>query len=428
MSGRFGTDWPETRTVRRQIEEVTQQIETEKQEAVAKASRQYQASREQYAMLKEQLEGERRIANKLDQDLVQYNTLKQAAETNRELYDSVLQRFKELSVATGLKASNVRVLDHAGIPDQVDFPHIPYFAVVSVLLGLGLGVAGASLVESLDSSLRTPDDLASALELNCLGVIPQIEFSRTTGPAGSQPADPDAAMTRFRQLTGSPGWEAYRSLRTAIVYSTLQPPPRSIMVTSPLASDGKTFTSVNLAMALAQLGARVALVDLNLRDPGIATMFGWKDSVLGMSSYLTKDIGGSISDYVLETEIPNLSVIPAGRVPPNPPELIGSDRMFAALDELKEGFDVVLVDTPPVLEYTDAAVLSPMIDQAILVVRGGVSPRRAAQVCASQLRDVRANLLGAVINAVDMKDPDHAYRPGRNGARAGRRSPVGASS
>jgi capsular exopolysaccharide synthesis family protein len=250
-------------------------------------------------------------------------------------------------------------------------------------------------------------------------------------PGAPTVPDTDAAVRKLRHLTESSGWEAYRSLRTSLVYSTLQPPPRSIMVTSPLAGDGKTFTTVNLAVALAQLGARVAVVDLDLRDPGVAPMLGLSPNGRGMSSYLAMDVGRDVFNYIRETKIPNLSIVPAGRTPPNPPELIGSDRMFGALDVLKEGFDVVLIDTPPVLEYTDAVVLAPMVDQVIVVVRGGVTPKRATQVGTTQLRSVRANLLGAVINAADMRDPEYAYRPGRGGARSkrtGRRAPAGAGS
>ncbi len=308
------------------------------------------------------------------------------------------------------------MLDAAGIPKEVDFPNVPYSALVSVLLGLGLGVVCAFLVESLDNSLRTPDDLASAVELNCLGVIPRVDLPRSSKSRAGDTAELDETLQRLRHLTDSKDWEAYRSLRTAIVYSSLQPPPRSIMVTSPLSGDGRTFTSVNLAVALAQLGARVALIDLDLRNPQIAAILGLDEDEEeeGIGSYLSMDVGREVFNYIRETKIPNLSVIPAGRIPPNPPELIGSDRMFGALDVLKEGFDVILIDTPPVLDFTDAVVLAPMVDQTILVVKSGTTPRRATQVCVSELSYVRANVLGAVINDADMRDPDYAYRPGRN--------------
>jgi capsular exopolysaccharide synthesis family protein len=427
FSARFGTDWPEAKAVQRQIAEVTQQLATAKQRTLAEATTRYQASRELHGMLQEQLEQQKRLANKLDQDMIQYNTLKHAAETDRELYDSLSQRLKELSVATGLKSSNVRILDAAGVPSDVFYPRKPYYAVVSVLLGLGLGLAAAFLVESLDSTVRTTEDVEQALELPCLGVIPRLEESRKRQHGSNGTTQWSDAIKSFVELQESGGWEAYRSLRTAIVYSSQQPPPRSIMVSSPLAGEGRTFTVVSLGVALAQLGARIVLVDLDLRNPGIAAMLGLDNDSKGVSSFLSDGYAPDISSYIRQTSLPNLSVIPAGIVPPNPPELLGSDRMFGALETLKEGFDVVLVDTPPVLSYTDAVVLSQMVDQVIQLARGGETPKRALELGCRQLDGVRGKMLGGVINAADMRSPEYEYRPGgrRTSRRRNRRRSAG---
>jgi len=431
FSTRFGADWPAARSVRKQIDEVTEQLAAEKQRAVATVRKRYQASREQSTMLSEELDEQKRRANMLDQDLVQYNTLKQAAETDRELFDSLLQRVKELGVVTGLKSTNVRVLDAAAVPKEVHHPNKPYFAIVSLLLGLTLGLAAAFLIESLDQTVRSPEDVVRVLDLPCLGVIPGLEPSRSKrrGPAGHE--NWSEAIRHLIALQQSGGWEAYRSLRTAIVYSTENPTPRAIMVASPLAGEGRTFTVVNLGVALAQLGARVVLVDLDLRDPGIAATLDLDHGDEGMTSFLSEGQGHDVLSYVRETFVPNLSVVPAGIVPPNPPELIGSDRMLGALDTLKKGFDVVLFDTPPLLSYTDGVVLSLMVDQVILLARNASTPRRALERAGEQLEAVRDRVLGGVIDDADMRGSEYAYRPGsrrRSPRRQHQRSPQPARS
>jgi polysaccharide biosynthesis transport protein len=411
LTSQFGNEWPAVIQVKQQIEEVRLQLAQEKGETIRRAKSEYQVAVQHRQMLQAALERQKGQANRLNEDSIQYNILEREVETNKQLYDGLLQRLKEAGVASGMKASNILVVDNAETPSA---PYAPQRAA-DLALGLGLGlllaVGLAFLMEYMDNTLKTPDDLENIVGLPSLGAIPTMKslpkgssrlLAAKTGSNRSlaPPADNHA---RFRV------WEAYRSVRTSILLSHSGKPPKTILVTSAVPAEGKTTTVANLGVVLAQTGARTLLVDLDMRKPALAAMFGHQGAQ-GISSYLTGN--ADLSSQIRPTSYPNLFVLPSGVRPPNPAELIGSEKMQQGLKLLADYFKYIVIDSPPVLSVTDALLAAPEVDGVVMVVRGNATPKEAVRRGATHVLNVGGHILGAMINNVDMDTPEyvHFYR------------------
>ena len=272
------------------------------------------------------------------------------------------------------------------------------------MAGLLLGVAVAFVTEHVDDTLKTPDQVESFLSIPSLGLVPSIVGDgdqRTMAPSSLQ------SRSLLPQSDVTPRvWEAYRALRTSILLSHSGQPPRTMLVTSSFAKEGKTTTVLNTGIVLAQTGARTLLIDLDMRKPNLAKRLGVENGQ-GMSSFLSGN--ADLSSIIAKTAIPNLSCLAAGPTPPNPAELTGSDRMLAAVDLLKQHFKYIVIDSPPILSVTDPLVLSPRVDGVILVIKGGKTPKGAVQKASSLLQDVGAKVLGAIVNDVDVSSSEYYY-------------------
>jgi polysaccharide biosynthesis transport protein len=251
--------------------------------------------------------------------------------------------------------------------------------------------------------------------LPALGIVPSLQSmgGRYGYLAGSlKPGAQSKALVRQRpemvSLTASSSIiaEAYRSLRTALLLSTPGSPPKTIMVTSPKAKEGKTTTVCNLALSLAQSGKSVVIVDCDLRRPRIRKIFS-QNGHRGLSEYLTGQL--SLDEIIETSEVPNLCIVNAGTVPPNPCELLGSERMSEAIEVLRETFDLVLIDTPPLMSVTDPLMLAPLVDGVVLVTHGGKSPPEILDKARRSLEMVRSRVLGVVINNVNIHSGDYTY-------------------
>ncbi len=260
--------------------------------------------------------------------------------------------------------------------------------MTAVLIGLLLGIGAAVLVENLDDSVKTPEEVVD-MGLVALGTIPRIREGREAQSRLVTHGDPR-----------SPVAEAYRSLRTNIAFARAQSELRVIVLTSPGPSDGKSTTVANLAITFAQQGQRTLLIDADLRRAVLDKLFEVERSP-GLTDVLVGQ--AALTDVVRETEVPNLTVLGSGHFPPNPSELLGSTSMRSVLEQARQLYDVVLLDSPPLLAVTDAAVLSTIADGTILIVRMGTTAKSAVRRAKSQLEAVRAPLLGTVLNAVDFR-------------------------
>jgi exopolysaccharide transport family protein len=413
LSTQFGPSYPKVAQLNTQLKEIDAQILAETRKIAGKIRGQYMAALQRENMLHDALEKQKQEANKLNESAIQYSILKRDLETYRTLYEGLMQKMKEAGVSAGLKSNNFRIVDVARVPTAPIEPNIPRNLAFAFMLGLTSGVGLAFLLEGLDNTVRTTEQAQMISGFPPLGMI----------PLGSRTAREGANAKRLVIATSNTSKEAvelvtqvrpqsqmaesYRALRTSLLLSNLGAPPKVIMITSALPQEGKTTTSINCAVVLAQKGIRVLLIDADLRRPSIHKTLGMGprsglSNVLTGSATLEQTITGSAI-------LPNLSILPAGTPPPNPAELLASSNMRDVLEELRGQYDHIVVDTPPTLSVTDAVVLSPRADAIVLVIRSGHTTKQALRRSRDILTQVNAKVSGVLLNAVDLSSPDYYY-------------------
>ena len=410
LNTQFGPSYPKLAELNSQIKEVDIEIRAELKKVVASIRGQYMEALQREDMLHDALEKQKQEANKLNESAIEYSLLKRDVETNRQLYEGLLEKLKEAGVSAGLRSNNFRIVDVARVPNSPVEPNIPRNLAFGLLLGLTSGVGLAYLLEGLDNTVRTTEQAQMISGLPPLGMIPMGSRNLREN-SGSQRLVIAASREAVELITQvrpqSQMAESYRALRTSLLLSNLGAPPKVIMVTSALPQEGKTTTSINCAVVLAQKGVRVLLIDADLRRPSIHKTLG-----LGPRSGLSNVLTGSATLEQAITRppvLPNLSVLPAGTPPPNPAELLASTNMRDVLAELREQFDHIVIDTPPTLSVTDAVVLSPRTDAVVLVIRSGQTTKQALRRSRDVLLQVNAKVSGVLLNAVDLSSPDYYY-------------------
>jgi len=410
LNTQFGPSYPKLAQLNNQLKEIDSQIQAEMKKIVSKVRGTYMTALQRENMLRDALEKQKQEANKLNESAIEYNLLKRDSETYRTLYEGLLQKLKEAGVSAGLKSNNFRIVDGARPPSAPIEPNIPRNLGFAIVLGLASGVGLAFLLEGLDNTVRTTEQAQMISGLAPLGMIPLgSKFARE----GSNPkrlviASSKEAVELITQVRPqSQMAESYRALRTSLLLSNLGAPPKVIMVTSALPQEGKTTTSINTAVVLAQKGVRVLLVDADLRRPSIHKTLGMGPRS-GLSNVLT---GSATLEQAITTTaiLPNLYVLPAGTPPPNPAELLASSNMKDVLSQLREQYDHIVIDTPPSLSVTDAVVLSQRADAVVLVIRSGQTTKQALRRSRDILVRVNAKVVGVLLNAVDLTSPDYYY-------------------
>ena len=410
LSTQFGPSYPKLAQLNNQLKEIDSQLQAEMKKIASKVRGQYMTALQRENMLHDALEKQKQEANKLNESAIQYNLLKRDVETNRTLYEGLLEKLKQAGVSAGLKSNNFRIVDSARPPTGPIEPNIPRNLLFAGVLGLATGVGLAFLLDGLDNTVRTTEQAHLISGLAPLGMIPLGSKSAREGPnpkrlviASSKEAVELVTQVRPQSQMA----ESYRALRTSLLLSNLGAPPKVIMVTSALPQEGKSTTSINVAVVLAQKGVRVLLIDADLRRPSIHKTLG-----MGPRSGLSNVLTGSttLEQAITRTSIlPNLYVLPAGTPPPNPAELLASSNMRDVLAKLREEYDHIVVDTPPSLSVTDAVVLSPRADAVVLVIRSGQTTKQALRRARDILTQVNAKVVGVLLNAVDLSSPDYYY-------------------
>lgn len=394
----FTGEYPKLRRVRAQIEALRESLRTERQALVTTMRADFEAAEKQEALLTRALGEQKRVVSDLNQRSIDYKILKREVDTNRGIYNTLLQRLKEVEVAEGMKASNIHVLDVAEVPLG---PHRPR-PFLNLMLALVVGIVGAIglvfLQEHLDNSLKTPDDIERYLRVSLLGALPELRLRRTNGKT------PEIAPELIvAEEPKSAGAEALRTLRASLFLSTAAGPPQRLLVTSARPQEGKTCVTTNLALVLAQMGKRVVVVDCDLRRPRIHRVFGL-DLDLGATNFLTGHM--DLPSLIRQTTY-GVDVLPSGPLPPNPVELIDSTPMASMLDELSRRYDFVVLDAPPALGFADVPLLARLAGGVLFVVRAGETPRTAAGAAIEHLLRLRARLLGVVLNGVKSNSPGY---------------------
>ena len=410
LNTQFGPSYPKLNQLNNQLKEVDNEIQLEMKKIVSKLRGQYNAALQRENMLHEALERQKQEANQLNESAIEYSLLKRDVDTNRQLYEGLLEKLKEAGVSAGLKSNNFRIVDSARPPTAPIEPNIPRNLMFALVLGLASGIGLAFLLEGLDSTVRTTEQAQMISGLASLGMIPLGSKSAREGPNPKRlviATSKEAVELVTQVRPQSQMAESYRALRTSLLLSNLGSPPKVIMVTSSLPQEGKTTTSINTAVVLAQKGVRVLLIDADLRRPSIHKTLG-----MGPHSGLSNVLTGSttLEQAITRTAVlPNLFVLPAGTPPPNPAELLASANMREVLAQLRDQYDHIVIDTPPSLSVTDAVVLSPRADAVVLVIRSGQTTKQALRRSRDILMQVNAKVVGVLLNAVDLSSPDYYY-------------------
>lgn len=414
----FGPSYPKVVEAENQIRELDAQIASEETRIASRIRTEYQFAVQREGMLRNSLEQQKVQANQLNEKSIQFVILKREAESNRQLYDGLLQKLKEAGVSAGLKSSNIRIIDRARAPQFPSTPDIPRNMGLALLLGVFGGIACAFILESLDNTIYTAEQVESVLMVPALGMVPRNVLAANAKGRKQLPARagiPMGMVTHTRPRSNVA--EAYRALRTSVLLSTPGAPPKVIVFTSAMPQEGKTSTAVNLGVVLAQKGARVLMLDCDLRRPTLHRMLSETNQKTGMSTLL---VGQSRVEDVVHTVsgVPTLSYVLAGQSPPRPADLLGSNIMRDLLERWRQEYDHIIIDTPPVLSVTDAVVTAVMADCVLLVVRAGQTRKEALHRARELLRQVNVRVTGVVLNDVNAKDPYYAYYYGaRYGGR-----------
>lgn len=385
----FKPSYPAMVQIQNQIDEIDRQLTSEVQTTRDSLKGAYESSLAQEAEMKRRIDDLEREVLDLQKRSIQYNILKREADTNRELHGSLLQRYKEVDVASGVVANNVFVVDRASRPGGPSSPRLTRALLMALVLGLAVGFGIAYVLERLDDKIRSIEQVELISGLSALGVVPSVKNVE------EQIADPRSVLS-----------EAYRSLCTALQFSTENGLPRSITITSSGPSEGKSLTSMFIAKHFASLGRKVLLVDADLRNPLLHKKLKANNTV-GLSNYLTGACAPP--DVMQKTDIPNLAFIASGPLPPNAADLLGSARVLSLLSIGAEVFDLIVIDGPPVLGLADAQLLSSAAAATIFVVAAGSARGGNVRGALKRLQLSRGSIVGTVLTKYDAKTAGYGY-------------------
>ena len=409
LKERLGPNHSQMRELRRQETELRLQIDDEIGQEITAAQSRFKEAKMREDQLHNRLVDQEQKATELRALGAQYEMLKSELETARSLNESLRKQKTDTAVHSELAASNVRVIERPEVPRYATRPRMKMNLLFGMLAGVVVAVGAAFFRESLDSSLKSSEEAEGHLQLPTLAIIPNYAMARPVGRArllanwrtaeaqrGNGVGDEASALVVVND-PWSPVAETFRILRTALLFSSASTSPQVILVTSAAAGEGKTVTAVNLACTLAEGGRRVLLVDVDLRHPNCHEVLG-VDLSLGLSSHLSGAV--ELGRVVRELASPRISFLPAGTQPANPAELVGSERMRAAIATLRQHYDFIVLDSPPVLPVTDTVLLAREADAVLLVMKGHAAPRELVRRARDLLVLAGARLAGVVVNNV----------------------------
>lgn len=401
----YGPAYPKVKALKAEIDQLQQSLEREEKAQVARAEKEYDASKNNESMLLDALNKQEQEAFSNGEKAVEYELARRNYETNRLLYDGLQQRLQEASIMSGLHSSAIHTVDIADTPLVPSRPRHIFNQGVGLALGFVIGVAIALVLEAMDTNLKTMSEIEEALQLPVLAVIPAVDAEHLLPSAFKQHAIAPGASSWSKIA------EALRGMRTSILLSSPGAPPKVIMIASTRPSEGKSSVASLTAITFALSGARVLLIDADLRRPAIHLRFRTGKG-LGLSSALSgkSTLKESTAEWI---DLPNMHLLTSGPVPPLPSELLSSKQMEDLLVQARADYDFVILDTPPVLAVTDASVLGRLADAAILIVRYNAAQKQVVRRCIDLLERSGTHLLGVAVNAVDFTAPEYSDYYGR---------------
>jgi capsular exopolysaccharide synthesis family protein len=409
LSETYKPGYPKMVRLRESMNQIKRQIEIEITQIVDAIKQEYEAAVKKEQLLQAALNEQKHVTVAMNQELIGYDILKRDVDTNRQIYGSILERQKQAGVSQGLTASNVQIVDLAEPPMGPFSPNKTRNILLGIVLGLTVAIGMAFFFDYLDNTVKHSEELERTLGIPSLALIPSLasamprqgrgELSREGGNGNHNGSKPTFALVAHSDL-GSTLTEAFRTLRTSLLFSSAGSPPKSILFTSAQPSEGKTGLSINTAISLSQLGGSVLLIDADMRRPSCHSHLELSLKP-GLSDYLTGN--ADLVSIIKRTTVPNLHCIPAGTIPVNPAELLASPMTKETIELLSQRFNYIVVDSPPIFAVADALILSTVVKGVILVVQGGRTPREMIQRAFKSLIELNAPVLGAVLNNVNIR-------------------------
>jgi capsular exopolysaccharide synthesis family protein len=390
MLAEFDAEYPPAKALRDQVKSLETAIAREEARGQSELVTQYDAARQREAGLRSRVEALLGRLNQQEAASIQFNIYQREADTNRELYDGLLQRYKEIGVA-GVGVNNIAVVDRAVVPDKPSSPNLPLNLALALILGIVTATAAVLVLENLDESLRDPNRASELLSVPMLGAIP----ASAEDEARVLLADPKSSI-----------YEAYLTVRSNLGFTTDHGVPRTFMVTSTQEAEGKSTTTLALATTLARAGKSVVLVDADMRRPAVHHYLDLPNKT-GTSNFLSGD--DNLETSVIATSIPNVSVLPGGPVPPSAAELLAGDRLLLLVRVLAERFDFVIVDSPPMLGLADATSISRSVEGVVYVIEAHRTPVRGVRSALDRLRAANARIFGIVMTKYRARDAGYGY-------------------
>ena len=379
--------------LRSQIKELDTQLAQAVRAVKSDIKASYEAARINLALLEAELEKGKTALVEQRNRSIQYNILQREVDTNRQLYDGLLQRYKEIGVSGGIGTNNISFVDKAQLPGAPASPNVQRNLLIGLLAGLVVGFMIAFGLDFLDETFKSPEDVEKEVGLPVVGVVPL--------PKGS------GGVAAALQDQRSPVSEAFRSLRTSLQFSTPEGLPSSLLITSSMPGEGKSTCAIGIAESFGKMGLKVLLIDADLRKSTLHKRFNLRND-RGLTNYL---IGGiDAADTLQVTPLANVFAMTSGPLPPNPAELLSGTRMADLCSAAREAYDIIIVDGPPIIGLADAPLLAGATQVTLVLVAANSTKKSTLRVAVRRLQAVRANIIGTVLNKFDRREAGYGVR------------------
>jgi polysaccharide biosynthesis transport protein len=392
----YGPNYPDLKQLSAQIAKIQSDIKHFADGIAESIKKDYQTALTKENIIGERTQEQKKLTADLNEKAIQYKILEREVDTNKSIYQSLLQRLKETEVASDIRTTNIQVIDYASPPLVPYKPNIKFNMFLAVLVGLMAGCFLAFIFEHFDSTIKDEEEIRKRFPLPFLGAVPLADYDEVQDIEKVVYTNPQSVIS-----------EAYRVIRTSILYSSSDHPPRSLLLTSTQPLEGKTTSASNLALSMVQSGLRVILIDGDLRKPRLHKVFLNNGNGFGLSTYLVGKM--ELPGVIKRTDINSLDIIPSGPIPPNPAELLGSKKMKELIEHLLEKYDHVIIDGPPISGFADSRLLSRLIDGVLLITSIGITQRQALRTSIEEILKVRGRIIGTILNRFESERNKYGY-------------------